>query len=92
MKAAGGAATRQVPYRPGDRIHILHTCHGHDADVRPVLVRALTRLTGDGPAARWRVTATRCDGSDLEVVVDRDGRDEDGGITGASRVRQEVRP
>jgi len=56
-----------APYAPGDTIRVLHTCAGHKAARGTFTVERVKALT-DGT---FRVTTTRCDGTQMDVEVDR---------------------
>lgn len=64
-----------APYRKGSTIAVLHTCKHHNLAIAELPVRASRRMSDDHS---WRITAARCDGSPLEVVVGSDGCDSDG--------------
>lgn len=64
------------PYRRGDQITVLHTCKHHGIALAVLDVGECKRL-GEH-STRWRVRATRCDGSPLELEVGQDGRDDEG--------------
>ena len=64
-----------APYAPGDTIRVLHTCAGHGPDVFTFTVERVTALT----SGTFRVTTTRCDGTQMDVEVDTQGRDYDDG-------------
>lgn len=68
----------RAPYRPGDRVRVLHDCAIHGTEARVVRVTDVVPLTPGGWGARWRLRGTRCDGTPLEVTVDATGNDEHG--------------
>jgi len=60
------------PFAAGDKIAIPHTCTTHDGvTVGPLVVEKVTPM--GGITGEWRVRATRCDGSPVEVEVDSRG-------------------
>ena len=62
-----------APYAPGEPIRVWHTCAGHEAARKTFTVERVKALT-DGT---FRVTTTRCDGTQMDVEVDHHGRDYD---------------
>ena len=60
-----------APYAPGDTIRVLHTCAGHGPEYGTFTVERVRALT----SGRYRVTTTRCDGTQMDVEVDRLGVD-----------------
>lgn len=62
-----------APYAPGDTIRVLHTCAGHKPVHGTFTVERVNALT----SGRFRVTTTRCDGTQMDVEVDTQGRDYD---------------
>ena len=65
-----------APYTAGDRARILHTCSDHGTCVAALPVERVTSQNHYRWA--WRIRATRCDGSPVEVVVDKTGHDAHG--------------
>lgn len=62
-----------APYAPGDTIRVWHTCAGHGPALGTFTVERVTALTN----GQFRVTTTRCDGTQMDVEVDAQGRDYD---------------
>ena len=64
-----------APYATGDTIRVWHTCAGHEPAHGTFTVEFCKALT----SGRYRVTTTRCDGTQMDVEVDAQGRDYDDG-------------
>ena len=62
-----------APYAPGDAIRVLHTCGAHEPALGTFTVERVKAMSG----GRFRVTTTRCDGTQMDVEVDAQGRDND---------------
>jgi len=62
-----------APYAPGDTISVLHTCAGHGPEHGSFTVERVRALT----SGRFRVTTTRCDGTQMDIEVDTQGRNYD---------------
>ena len=60
-----------APYAPGDTIRVWHTCAGHGPEHGTFAVEWVKALT----SGHFRVTTTRCDGTQMDVEVDAQGRD-----------------
>ena len=60
-----------APYVPGDTIRVLHTCAHHGPAHGTFTVERVKTMTG----GHFRVTTTRCDGTQMDVEVDAQGRD-----------------
>lgn len=74
----------RAPYAPGDEVSVLHDCHdGHGTAIGTFTVERCKALAANG---RWRVTTTRCDGTQLDVEVGADGRDVHGYVKPAGAV------
>lgn len=65
----------RAPYAPGDPVVILHDCAGHGTELATFTVERIKALAVNG---RWRITTTRCDGTQLDTEVDATGRDRHG--------------
>jgi len=64
-----------APYATGDTIRVWHTCAGHGPERAAFTVEHVRALT----SGRYRITTTRCDGTQMDVEVDAQGRDYDDG-------------
>ena len=63
---------RRAPYTPGDPIQILHMCATHGTELGTFTVERVKALATNG---QYRVTTTRCDGTQLDVEVNAAGVD-----------------
>ncbi|MCV2395953.1 hypothetical protein OEB99_16680 [Actinotalea sp. M2MS4P-6] len=62
----------RAPYATGDPVQVLHSCAGRGTELATFTVERVKPLATNG---RWRVTTTRCDGTQLDIEVGPDGRD-----------------
>ncbi len=62
----------RAPYSPGDPIQVLHSCAGRGTELGTFPVERCKALATNG---RYRVTTTRCDGTQLDVEVNAAGVD-----------------
>ncbi|WP_372595689.1 hypothetical protein [Actinotalea sp.] len=67
--------TTHAPYAPGDPITVLHHCATHGTEVATFPVERIKSLATNG---QYRVTTTRCDGTQLDVEVNAAGVDRHG--------------
>lgn len=73
-----------VPGRPerGDEVFVRHTCRGADwfDQVNHFAALPVSRVVRLRCGCCWRVEATRCDGTAVHVLVDREGRETGPGL------------
>ena len=76
----------KAPYAPGDPVVVLHDCAGHGTElatfaverIKPLATFAVERIKPLATNGQWRITTTRCDGTQLDTEVDARGRDRHG--------------
>lgn len=62
---------RPAPFKAGDHARVLHSCTTHGTGLGTFPIQRVTPLN-DGT---YRLHLTRCDGSPMEVTVDKRGHD-----------------
>lgn len=73
----------KAPYAPGDPVRVMHDCATHGGtELATFTVERIKALATNG---QYRLTTTRCDGTQLDVEVDQRGRDRHGYVEPARR-------
>lgn len=69
------AANRRAPYKPGDRVRVLHQCSNHGTASGAFTIQRVVALATNNT---WRIEMNRCDSTPMHATVNQHGRDRHG--------------